>query len=398
MGKRKNNKNVQPTNGRADFDTYRGKIAPKAISRARADVATWKRALRQADSIDEPSRFSLMRLYEDIMLDSHLSSQIDLRAAAVIATTHSLYRNKKRADEETELLDIPLYDAITEMIFEAKLFGHSLVEISLVDGKPHCELLPRTNVIPERGEIMLDYNKYINYREVREYGKTIIEFGKNKDYGLLNKAVPHVLFKRFAGSCWSEACEVCGIPPRYIKTDTTNAISLGRAEQMMQDVGAAAWWILDKDEEFGFASSPNNATGDIYKNLAAYSNNELSMLISGAVAGQDTKNGSNSKEESSQELMERIYNRDRKFVETAWNNVVIPALVSLGYLPKGLKFQFEKEVNLEKLWAMTKDVMEHKNVPCEWIKETFGIECEDKPAVAEQASGGAQLSANSFFE
>ncbi|WP_446662918.1 phage portal protein family protein, partial [Flavobacterium psychrophilum] len=35
---------------------------------------------------------------------------------------------------------------------------------------------------------------------------------------MLNKAVSHVLFKRFAQSCWSELCEIYGIPPRVLKT------------------------------------------------------------------------------------------------------------------------------------------------------------------------------------
>ena len=35
-----------------------------------------------------------------------------------------------------------------------------------------------------------------------------IQYIFNYDYGLLNKAVPHVLFKKFAQSCWSELCEI----------------------------------------------------------------------------------------------------------------------------------------------------------------------------------------------
>ena len=72
-----------------------------------------------------------------------------------------------------------------------------------------------------------------------------MEFGSPRNYGLLNKAVPHALFKKFAHSCWSELCEIYGIPPRYIKTNTQDPEMLDRAEQMLRDMGSAAYFIID---------------------------------------------------------------------------------------------------------------------------------------------------------
>ena len=45
-------------------------IVPKAISRVRKDMESWRRALRHADSVERPRRRELMDLYADVMLDA----------------------------------------------------------------------------------------------------------------------------------------------------------------------------------------------------------------------------------------------------------------------------------------------------------------------------------------
>lgn len=47
----KNNKSTQLVRG-----GFYNKIKPKAISRTRSDINTWKSALRAADSVDNPKR------------------------------------------------------------------------------------------------------------------------------------------------------------------------------------------------------------------------------------------------------------------------------------------------------------------------------------------------------
>ena len=111
-------------------------------------------------------------------------------------------------------------------ILDARAFGHSVVELSTDnEGRLAETLIPRTHVVPEKGYILIQESdtKGIAYRDTKEYGMWILEFGARHDYGLLNKAVPHVLFKKFAEACWSELCEIYGVPPRYLKTDTSDS-------------------------------------------------------------------------------------------------------------------------------------------------------------------------------
>jgi phage gp29-like protein len=208
---------------------------------------------------------------------------------------------------------------------------------------------------------------------MKEYGTFILEFGNVEDLGLLNCAVPHVLFKRFAQSCWSELCEIAGIPPRVMKTDTQNTAMLRRAERMMKDMGAAAWFIIDESEKFEWAES-SKATGDVYQKLMTFCNNEISMLISGAVMGQDTKNGSRSKESAMQETLQTLVDSDLSLIEQYWNSVVLPALANIGIIPSDLVFSYPESEDIEQLWKMTNEALGNGyDMDLEWANKTFGF-------------------------
>lgn len=285
------------------------------------------------------------------------------------------------------------------------MYGHTLVELTTTgdDTDPVAvTLLPRQNVIPEKGMLLFreDDSKGLQYREVREFGNFILEFGKDHDYGLLNKAVPHVLFMRFAQSCWSELCEIYGIPPRFMKTDTQDPAMLDRAEAMLRDMGAAAYFIIDRTEEFQFAKGADT-NGDVYNNLIALCKEAVSVLVNGAVIGQDTVNGNRSKEESSIRLFEKLVMADRKMLAEYWNSTVIPALVYIGVLPAGSVFSWQQQEDIEKLWAMVVQLLQFKDVPNDWIEEKFGIKCSDKtftpPQQLTEKLSAALLDEKDFF-
>ncbi|MFV0397346.1 MAG: DUF935 family protein, partial [Bacteroidales bacterium] len=200
--------------------------------------------------------------------------------------------------------------------------------------------------------------------------------------GLLDKLVPHVLFKKFAQSCWSELCEIYGIPPRVMKTETRDQSMLDRAEKMMREVGSAAWFIIDNTEEFEFANAAETK-GDVYSNLINLCNNEISMLVSGAIIGQDTRNGNESKEKVSMSLLDRLVDADKRMAETYMNTVVIPSWIRIGWIPATTsRFRFKAVEDTDKLWTYTKDLLQHKEVDNGFILEKFGIKVENKESKA----------------
>ena len=376
---------------------YVSKIVPKTISRTRADISTWKNALRAADNVENPRRARLQNLYTDILLDAHLTSQIELRMQHSLSVPFVLKRESEIDEKNTALLKAARWkNEIDRETLWADYRGNSLIELTTENNTLCVTSLPRNNIIPEKGILLLseDDTTGIDYRNCREYGTWLLEFGSRTNYGLLNKAIPHVLFKRFAQSCWSELCEIYGIPPRFIKTDTQDPEMLNRAEAMLRDMGSAAYFIIDREESFEFAKGADT-NGDVYNNLISLCNSEMSLLITGAVIGQDTKNGNRSKEESSIKLLDKIVQADKKTLESYWNGTVIPALVKIGILPEGLTYELQQEEDIEKLWGMTREALPYMDIDPEWMKDKFGIQVTGKKEVT--GGVGLRIDTSDFF-
>lgn len=358
------------------------KIVPKAICRVRKDMDSWRHALRQADCVDRPRRRLLMDLYADVMLDALLTSQIEQRIGRTMSAEFSLKDTTGKVDEESTrvLSEAVWFPLLLRYMLESVFYGHSLVEFSAseVSGL-EVTLIPRQNVVPEEGLFLFDStaDDGVYYRDMREYGTYVLEFGSPRNYGLLNKAVPHALFKKFAHSCWSELCEIYGIPPRYVKTNTQDPETLDRAEQMLRDMGSAAYFIIDTTEEFQFANGVST-NGDVYNNLISLCNSEMSLLVSGAQIGQDTKNGNRSKEEVSVKQLVKYVNADKRLMEDYMNSIVLPALTRLGFIPDGLRFSFNSEEDTGQLWERTAQAMQYYDIDPDWIREKFGIEVTGK--------------------
>lgn len=393
----KNSENPTGKTSAGRSDGYSSKIAPKAQAITRRDIASWQSAIRASVNIDTPRRARLQNLYSDIMLDAHLTSQIELRRQKLLSTPGVLKRDGQIDEQYTDLIANSQWRVkLDTYAFDSELFGTTVIEfITNKEGNLDVMLIPRTNVVPEQGLILLkeDDTKGIEYRNVREYGTWLLEFGNTSNLGLLNKAVPHVLFKKFAQACWSELCEIYGIPPRVLKTNTQDPEMLARGEAMMRDMGSASWWLIDTDENFEFAQGVST-NGDVYKNLINLCQNELSLLINGAIVGQDTVNGNRSKEEVSIGLMDTVGDADKRRMEGYWNGIIMPALVRIGILPEGLRYEYQPQENSEKLFDQTHKILQYMDVDPAWVKDKFGIEVLGM----RKATPPNTLSVGSFFE
>lgn len=373
------------------------RIVEKSLARTRMDVLNWTQALNMAKNADNPRRHLIYNLYDEILIDALLTSQIENRRLISLSQKFSLSSATGEVnDEVTNALQTSgWFSNIIRAIIDSRFYGHTMIELATEGELTSVTTFRRQNIEPRTGKFFPDYtddSKFVLYRDLKEYGIWILEFGDNRDLGLLNNAVPHVLFKRFAQSAWSELCEIFGIPPRVLKTNTQDSAMVKRAEKMLIDQGAAAWFIIDDSENFEFAES-TTTTGEVYKDLINLSNNELSMLISGAVIGQDTVNGNRSKDESARDVLQQLVNSDLTLIEQQLNDLVLPALVKIGLVPDGLVFSYPESENIEQLWTMTKDALPYFDVDPQWVKDTFGIAVTG----AKQAQNQF-LSANPFFD
>ncbi|MDM1548719.1 DUF935 family protein [Empedobacter falsenii] len=379
MARRNRNKKqpAQQSNTRAKLSTQ---LVEQYVFKTRQDISKWRMAENAIKAVEFPMSYLLYNLYDDVMNDTTVTSQIENRTLEAISANFNLRPKGGDIDVELteELQNAEFLNEIIRQIVYTRFFGHSVIELdwdnTTGENELKATLIPRQNIIAKKGWFCKNYQdaQKINYRELEEYGTWILEFGKNDDLGLLNKIVPHVLFKKFAQSCWSELCEIYGIPPRVMKTDTQDPQALARGKKMMQQMGAAAWFIIDSTEEFQWAQGVQT-NGDVYNNLIRLCTNEISIALNGAVLGQDTQNGSYGKERAGQDTLKKLVMADMALVEMYMNTRVMPALARIGVVPEDYVFQYEIAEDTEELWKMTVQALNHFTVDPEWVKDKFGI-------------------------
>ncbi len=356
-------------------------LVDKTISMTRQDIAKMRTAQNAFRNAENPSVWQLYNLYDYILDDATLTSQIENRIQDTLGSSFTL--KQKGGDVDQELTDTfqnsELFNEIITQIINTRFYGYSVIELDWKqEGQNETQLaatlLPRQNILPKSGTLLFDYNeeKGVKYRELPEYGTWILEFGKPGEMGLINKAIPYCLFKRFATSCYSELCEIYGIPPRVYKTDTQDPQAVVRGKQMMRDMGSAAWFIIDTTEEFEWAKG-STTNGEVYTNLIRLCDNQNSLLISGAIVGQDTVHGSYNKDEAGQKLLSKLILADMAMVEMYMNTRVMPALARIGIIPADYVFAWEVSEDLGVLWKRTLEALNHFEIDPNWVKDKFGI-------------------------
>jgi len=389
---------VNLANGKSDIKKRVLDTQKKATARTRDDIKSWKKAMQISEQPEDPKNDQLQNLWEKTMDDGLLTSQVENRQTKMFSIDWNLKNEKGDIDEvqTKKLKDAGIYRTLTKHAANALYYGYSLVELGLskdLDGvvQVDVDLIERANVVPQNGRFYPDLTKedFILYREMREFGTYILEF-KSDERGIINKAVKHVLMKDFAQSCWAELCEIYGIPPRFMKTDTRDPEMLARAERMMTDMGAAAWFIIDEHEEFKFADGVSSS-GDVYAELIKLCNNEMSMLITGAIIAQDTKNGNRSKDESAQTVLWEKVMEDVVISQDYWNRKIIPALRRMGFLTGAITLEYDIPEDLDELWKKVIALMQYADVDLEWVEEKFEIKILGKREIPTQLNASGDL-------
>lgn len=376
------------------------KLIASNTARARKDIQSWRTAMQQAEKVENPNRNMLYNLYDELVLDGHLFSLMRKSKLAVSGAEFSVVNSKdnKIDIEKTMLFKKPWFHQFTKIAMDTIFWGHSVIQIEdLVDGEiKDITLIKRRHIAPEKGLFKIRQNeeKGVLYREDAKYFDWLLEVGEKYDLGLLNKCAPYILYKRFATAAWSEYCEIFGMPIRIAKTNVKDNDSLNRMENMMIQMGSAAYAIIDEGETIEFIET-TSGKGEVYENLIKMCNAEISKLIAGAVTGEDSKNGSRSKEEVGERTSDLITTANKQAFESYVNFVLIPKLIIHGYKLDGFTFKFEQAKDTKTLWNMTKEMLPYYDVEDDFITETFGVPVKKKEVV--QQPNKPNLSGTDFF-
>ena len=335
----------------------RTKIAQSIVMRQqirkREDIGDWRNALDIAESVDHPDRSELIKIFKDVDLDGHITGIVSSIKNKIKSKPFMIVNPAGEIDEDkTELFEKEWFFKFIDFIVEAPFWGYSLVQLGNIkdDGFPDIEMIPREYVVPElelvKKDLFLGRNRsednafFYNERPLRDW---FIFIGEKKDMGLFNKATPHALSKKNLFTEMWEYGELFGMPIRKGHTDLNDPERRKNMENMVRDMGSAAWGVFDKDDTIDFVEV--GQTGDatkVFIEPIKLSNSEISKAFAGQVATFDEKSFV-----GSAEVQERIFNefiitfmRNTRFII---NNQLIPRMVLHRMLPFGFKFKWKAE-------------------------------------------------------
>jgi len=343
--------------------------------RASQDIDSWRIAIRNAESEHAPRRALLYDLYDEILLDGHLTAVTEKRKLAVSNTPLLFIEEGKVNQKITELAATENFMHLLAFIIESKIWGHSLIELRFEADRIIPTLIPRKHVVPGRGIILRNQTDIegFSYKEP-PYTNYLLDVGEPDSLGLLLKAAQYVIYKRGGFGDWAQYCELFGMPFRIAKYDGYDDKTRCDLEAALKAAGSAAYIVIPKEAELNFIQ--NNTTGSaiLYDMLVDGCNRELSKLILGQTMTTEAT-GAYAQAKIHLQVEQEIHYSDKLFVKNILNEKLLLLLRQHGYHVGNGKFIFQERENIDKETKLRMDLQLAEKIEIEddYFYENYNI-------------------------
>lgn len=302
-----------------------------------------KNAIRYAKDSNTYNRIKLLAIYERIIKDSHLKSQIRTAKLSVLKSDFCILKNEKEDAKAKELFSVSWFEKFTDLALDAEFWGHSLIEFSQINENGHffdTKIIPRQYVKPEKGIVVLEPQdeKGIEYRDAATKF-ALIEVGETHNLGLLEIAAKEVIVKNYARSDWSQASENYGMPLLKIQTNTADSKELDSLQDMAENFSSRGYIIIGTDDQADIIQTRTTDFYKIYLENMKNCDENISKLINGQTGTSDEKAFVGSANVHERILNDYTISRLRK-MQNLINDKLIPFLIAWGYPFENCKFQY----------------------------------------------------------
>jgi len=340
-------------------------LTVRPINRQSQDIQKWRNAMIAAEA-DSDQRVLLYDLYEDILLDGHLSDAIEKRVEAITNLNLTFTVEGKQVDDVEKLTEKSFFEEFLRQVLYAKIWGHSLIELHW--GAPGTDvgktnIIPRKHVKPRLGIVTKEQwgTDGIKYREA-PFDYFTIEIGKDNDLGLLLKAAQYVIYKRGDFGDWAEFAERFGMPFRWATYNNDQSRLI--LEQALAEAGSAGYAVAPEDAKLEYFSPGAQSGTDVFKELWIACNQEISVTILGNTETTTSSTSSGyAQSKTHQETQNQRHRSDRKFIIRLCNELLTPYLERIGYAVKGGEWSFVDEETITLSERLNIDLKVSEKVP-----------------------------------
>lgn len=381
------------------------KIVQEIVDRSRKDVQKWRNAITAAENPENPRWYIMQDLVDEITIDAHLSSVIDIRKAATL--NHRFYvinkANKEHMEEQTDLLTRKWFYDFLDATLDAivrKFTVFQLFSQPTATGEPgvKVDVIPRRNVCPQlkriytevSGDAYIDYSAYPN----------VIEVAHSSKFGLINDVAPNVIWKRNLLQSNAEYSERFGMP--LITATTSQKSEVPRIEKGLKNLGEAGTGVLPSGTEIQVHDLANAGDPEkVYLKSADFHDKQVSKRFLGSTTIVDEGANRAQTQVHVETLDDKLALADKRFVAFVVNDMLFPMLQSFGmpFDNTTMVFQFDETENLSltQQWQITSQALSFYELDEEVVGQTFNLPIKGKkeaPAPMPGAKAGGGFSAN----
>lgn len=347
------------------------------IYRIRQDIQKWRTAITSAENIFNPQRYTLYQVYQDVVLDAHLTAAMQQRKNLTLGRNFKIVdKSGKENEEKTQLIQKKWFRDFLDLALDSLFWGHSLIQFDSLenDDFKSVELVPRIYVKPELHIVVPQWSAMtgVDYLE-SPYKEWCIGVGKSNDLGLLMKAAPLVIWKKNAIGAWSVFQDAFGTPAIIGKTDVRDEATRSNMEQTVKNFATGLSMVLDTDDQIEFLETTKQDAHQVFDMLIQRCNSELSKLVLGQTGTMDEKAFVGSAEVQ-ERVLQGYSELDEHFIEGVLNYQLIPFLNNLGFGLDGFRIEASKDedLTLQERIKIDEVLMKHFDVDESEIKETYG--------------------------
>lgn len=363
---------------RSESESVITRLIERTNTMTRQDIASWWMALKTAQNHEQPRRILIYNLFDQLMLDNHLSAIVDARKRRVSSQKFRIVDKKtgKPIPEKLDLLNTAWFYKFLNLAMDSVFWGHSLIEMTKIENGliQDITLIPRRHVVPEFGGLAVHQHDMvlIPYRNtpLMDY---LIEVGEPRQLGLLAKAGTNMLMKKNALMAHSEYCEIFGMPIRVGKTNTKSNADLDRMAANLKAMGSAPYIVTQDGESIEFVESTKGDAYMVYDKLIERCNGEMSKLILGQT--MTTDNGSSrSQSEVHERVADLVADDDQRFIRLLINDKLFPLLIKQGYDLNGCELEWDEGYQFTKeQWEIDNGLLQNFDIEPQYFVEKYGV-------------------------
>jgi len=334
---------------------YSTQLVPQAVNIIAKSLKDYKNAVALALDNDNPDRSFLADLYNNLLLDNHLTSVIDTRILFTQRTPFKIVDDKGNENEElTWLLERSWFEEIVRLVLFSKFQGTTLLE--LFDLTEDGELagvneIPQAHFIPQKGLIIKEVGD-INGWAYKEgvFADYYVQIGKDRDLGILERLAPMILAKKLGFGAWMDYIDKYGTPPLFITTDREDIKRLNELAAAASNFKRNSFMVGRGQEKFEVGDTHAGNSKDTFDVFIERVNDEISKRILGGAGLIDEKAYVGSAEIQFK-LAEARFNADRLFFKYIFNSQIKPHLIALSPVYKAFGNHYFEWDNSEQLTA-----------------------------------------------